>query len=84
MRYKVTTWHGEGDSLYYIVDTEAPEGEQPAVVACYSGRAYGAQAYSAAQLCRDVHNQKGRCLESSLTLGAHYGANAEFQFETKP
>jgi len=30
--YSVTTWHGEGRTLYYLIDDAAPEGEQPAVV----------------------------------------------------
>lgn len=29
---RITTWHGEGMSLFYVVDANAPEGEQPAVV----------------------------------------------------
>ena len=31
-RYRVTCWHGEARTLWYVVDTHAPEGEQPAVV----------------------------------------------------
>lgn len=31
MVYKVTVWHGEHGSLFYVVDTQAPESEQPAV-----------------------------------------------------
>lgn len=31
-RYKVTAWHGEAETLWHVVDTHAPEGEQPAVV----------------------------------------------------
>ena len=37
MRYKTTVWHGEGDSLFYVVDTEAPPDEQPCVVGTFSG-----------------------------------------------
>ena len=32
MRYKVTAWHGEGRSVFCVVDSFAPESEQPAVV----------------------------------------------------
>lgn len=32
MRYKVEVFHGEHASIYYVIDTEAPEGEQPEVV----------------------------------------------------
>lgn len=38
-RYKVTAWHGETGSIFYVVDTHAPEDEQPAVVREYSTRA---------------------------------------------
>jgi len=31
-RYEVHGWHGEGDSVFYVADTEAPEAEQPAIV----------------------------------------------------
>jgi hypothetical protein len=30
--YSITTWHGEGKTIRYLVDDTAPEGEQPAVV----------------------------------------------------
>lgn len=31
MNDKIVIWHGEARSLFYIVDAEAPEEEQPAV-----------------------------------------------------
>ena len=34
-RYTVTDWHGEGGSLYYVVDAMAHDGEQPAVLHTY-------------------------------------------------
>jgi hypothetical protein len=47
MRYKVSTWHGEDTSLFYVVDTVAPCGEQPAIVATFhtlnAARAYVAR-----------------------------------------
>ena len=56
MRYKITTYHGEGDTVFNVVDADAPEGEQPAVVASYSQRKLGKQAHKAAVMCRDVKN----------------------------
>lgn len=32
-RYKQTVQHGESGTVWYVVDTWAPEGQQPAVVA---------------------------------------------------
>lgn len=32
----ITTWHGEGRTLWLVVDTAAPTREQPAVLATYS------------------------------------------------
>ncbi|HEV7766389.1 MAG TPA: hypothetical protein VGQ76_15400 [Thermoanaerobaculia bacterium] len=32
MRYPIVIFHGEGRSLFYIVDAEAPDKQQPAVV----------------------------------------------------
>lgn len=29
-RYRVTVWHGENQSVFYVMDTLAPESEQPA------------------------------------------------------
>jgi len=31
VRYKIVIWHGEASSLFYVVDADAPEEEQPAV-----------------------------------------------------
>lgn len=33
MRYSIVIWHGEARSLFYVVDADAPEDEQPAVIA---------------------------------------------------
>ena len=38
MRYIITLWHGESITLHYIVDTFAPESEQPAVVESFRSR----------------------------------------------
>ena len=36
-RYRIEIQHGEHRSLWYIIDTEAPDDEQPAVVrTCFS------------------------------------------------
>ena len=32
-RFIVTAWHGEGRSIFYVVDTQAREDEQPSIVA---------------------------------------------------
>lgn len=37
-RFIVTTWHGEGRSLHYLVDTGQPEEEQPAVMDTFDRR----------------------------------------------
>ncbi len=36
--YGVTAVHGESRSIFHVVDCDAPEGEQPAIVASYSKR----------------------------------------------
>lgn len=38
MRYVVSVWHGEGRSIFAVVDTFAPESEQPAVVSTHATR----------------------------------------------
>lgn len=38
-RYRVITWHGESGSVFYVVDTHAPEDEQPAIYASPRTRA---------------------------------------------
>ncbi len=35
MRYRVITTHGEGNSVFSVVDSAAPEAEQPAVIASF-------------------------------------------------
>ncbi len=57
MRFKVTTFHGEGESIFHVVDTEAFErttGEF--VLASFSTKAYASKAHSTACFCRDVNN----------------------------
>lgn len=34
-RYVITIWHGEGSTVYYVIDTWASEQDQPAVVASW-------------------------------------------------
>ena len=34
-RYRVTVYHGEGSSVFHIIDTQAPEDEQPCIVRSY-------------------------------------------------
>lgn len=38
-RYIVTVWHGELRSLFYVVDTEAPCDERPAICSTWHDRA---------------------------------------------
>lgn len=38
MRYKVTAWHGESGSIFYVVDSQAPEQDQPAILFSYRNR----------------------------------------------
>lgn len=40
----VVVTHGEGDTLYSVVDTSLPDREQPAVIKTFSGRRHGANA----------------------------------------
>lgn len=36
-RFTVTPWHGEGKSVFHVIDTHAPDGQQPAAfVAAYT------------------------------------------------
>lgn len=35
LRYRITAWHGEGRSVFYVVDAYAPFQERPALVASY-------------------------------------------------
>jgi hypothetical protein len=37
-RYHVVPWHGEGRSLFYVVDGHAPEDEQPAILGTFTRR----------------------------------------------
>lgn len=37
-RFKITYWHGEWKSLFYIIDMSAKDSEQPAVVATFDTR----------------------------------------------
>ena len=37
-RYIVTAWHGESRSLFYVCDSSAPDGEQPAIVRSFRKR----------------------------------------------
>lgn len=37
-RYIITLWHGECTTLYYIVDTQAHDDEQPCVVESFTQR----------------------------------------------
>ena len=34
--YQVVTWHGESNTLFYVVDTTVPEAEQPHVILTFN------------------------------------------------
>ena len=36
---RIVPWHGETKSLFYVVDVDMPDAEQPAIVACFEDRA---------------------------------------------
>ncbi len=57
-RYRVTTFHGEGATLYHVVDGEAPEGEQPAVVESFSTKGHSG-AHSCAIYRAECLNGRG-------------------------
>ena len=59
-RFRVTVQHGEGRSVYYVVDTAQPEAEQPAIVASFGTDRdpFGASARWLAQDYADRHNAK--------------------------
>lgn len=52
-RYSVTAAFGESGSLFYVVDGDAPDGEQPAVVATHVNRKSAQQI--ADEMNRDMH-----------------------------
>ncbi len=58
MRYKVSTVHGEMGTVHHVVDSEAPEGEQPAIIASFSTAKFASQARALACRVRDVNNKE--------------------------
>jgi hypothetical protein len=58
-RFAVVTVHGDRETLYHVVDREAHEDEQPAIVSTYSTNAYSSQARSCAVYAAEVHNGRG-------------------------
>ena len=60
--YMVAVWHGEGRTVFYVVDSRQPESEQPAVV-CSFNTAHDGQGAAASWLARDFcerHNLNAR------------------------
>ena len=57
-RYKVVTVHGEGETLYHVVDTQADAAEQPAIVQSYSTRGHSG-AHSCAIYRAECCNGRG-------------------------
>ena len=61
-RFAVVTVHGEGATVYHVVDRHAPEGEQPAILASYTTADRNGGAYSQAEyraLCLEGFGYKG-------------------------
>lgn len=58
-RFIVTTQHGERETIYHVVDSQAPDGEQPAIIASYSTKSYSSGARSCAEYSAEVHNGRG-------------------------
>lgn len=54
-RYQLMTWHSEGYSAFYVVDTIQPEDEQPAVVVSWNTKDEPNARYLAMNFC-DRHN----------------------------
>jgi hypothetical protein len=59
-RFRVTASHGEGASVYHVIDSWAPDDEQPAVVHSFSTREHGARTRAVAETCRDLCERVGR------------------------
>ncbi len=45
MRFQITSVHGEYATVYHVIDTEASDAEQPAIVESFSTAVYGVQAW---------------------------------------
>lgn len=58
-RYKTTTVYGEGETIYHVIDTAAPEGEQPAIVSSESTKRGNASAHSIIKYRCEVLNGRG-------------------------
>jgi hypothetical protein len=71
-QFGVITVHGEGETIYHVVDRAAPEGEQPAIVASYSTLQYTSGARSCAIYRAEVLNGRGYHGEN-LELGRQAG-----------
>lgn len=52
---KIVTIHGEGKSVFYVVNEKSPEDEQPDVIACFFAR------QSAEDYCIDHGESIGSC-----------------------
>ena len=50
-RFVVVTFHGKRSTSFTIVDTAAPEAEQPSVVMSFSTLAFGNASWLAADYC---------------------------------
>ena len=50
-RYKVTLWHGEYGTVYYVIDTSQPESEQPCVIHSWNTRTEPQAEFLARDFC---------------------------------
>jgi hypothetical protein len=55
-RYKVTTVHGEMETVYHVVDTLAAD--QPAIVASYGTGKFSSTARKCADMSSDIRNER--------------------------
>jgi hypothetical protein len=58
-RFKVTTVHGESGSLFHVVDTAAPQDDQPAIVSTFTIK-------QEAEYVRDDTNKQDRIAKQRL------------------
>lgn len=57
-RFKVTIVHGERETVYHVVDAQAPEEQQPSIVASYSTKGHSG-AHSCAIYRAECENGRG-------------------------
>lgn len=58
-RYQVATTHGEGATVYAVIDTAQPQDEQPCVVQSWSTRTEPNARYLAEDFCQRHNAEEG-------------------------